>query len=33
LSRIELSIKKGRDTRPLDDAAHAALHAADSEPH
>jgi DMSO/TMAO reductase YedYZ molybdopterin-dependent catalytic subunit len=26
LSRIELSIRKGRDTRPADDAAHAALH-------
>lgn len=27
LSRIELSVKKGRDTRPADDEAHAALHA------
>ncbi len=27
LSRIELTIKKGRDTRPDDEAAHAALHA------
>ena len=26
LSRIELSVKKGRDTRPADDDAHAALH-------
>jgi DMSO/TMAO reductase YedYZ molybdopterin-dependent catalytic subunit len=26
LSRIELSVKRGRDTRPKDDAAHAALH-------
>jgi DMSO/TMAO reductase YedYZ molybdopterin-dependent catalytic subunit len=26
LDRIELSVKKGRDTRPRDDAAHAALH-------
>jgi DMSO/TMAO reductase YedYZ molybdopterin-dependent catalytic subunit len=27
LDRIELSVRKGRDTRPVDDAAHAALHA------
>ncbi|MGE3822372.1 MAG: molybdopterin-dependent oxidoreductase [Isosphaeraceae bacterium] len=26
LSRIELSVRKGRDTRPIDDAAHEALH-------
>ncbi|GAC1301573.1 MAG: hypothetical protein NVSMB14_11310 [Isosphaeraceae bacterium] len=26
LDRIELTVKKGRDTRPLDDVAHAALH-------
>jgi DMSO/TMAO reductase YedYZ molybdopterin-dependent catalytic subunit len=26
LSRIELSVKKGRDTRPANEAAHAALH-------
>jgi DMSO/TMAO reductase YedYZ molybdopterin-dependent catalytic subunit len=26
LSRIELSVRKGRDTRPTDDAQHAALH-------
>lgn len=26
LSRIELTIRKGRDTRPVDDEAHAALH-------
>ena len=26
LSRIELSVRRGRDTRPADDAAHAALH-------
>jgi DMSO/TMAO reductase YedYZ molybdopterin-dependent catalytic subunit len=26
LSRIELSVRRGRDTRPVDDAAHAALH-------
>jgi DMSO/TMAO reductase YedYZ molybdopterin-dependent catalytic subunit len=26
LDRIELSVRKGRDTRPADDAAHAALH-------
>ena len=26
LSRIELSVRKGRDTRPADDAAHQALH-------
>ena len=30
LSRIELSILRGRDTRPADDAAHASLHASDS---
>jgi DMSO/TMAO reductase YedYZ molybdopterin-dependent catalytic subunit len=27
LSRIELSVRRGRDTRPADEAAHAALHA------
>jgi DMSO/TMAO reductase YedYZ molybdopterin-dependent catalytic subunit len=27
LDRIELAVRKGRDTRPSDDAAHAALHA------
>lgn len=27
LSRIELTIRRGRDTRPADEAAHAALHA------
>jgi DMSO/TMAO reductase YedYZ molybdopterin-dependent catalytic subunit len=27
LDRIELTVRKGRDTRPADDAAHAALHA------
>jgi DMSO/TMAO reductase YedYZ molybdopterin-dependent catalytic subunit len=32
LSRIELSAKKGRDTRPGDDAAHAALHEAQGQP-
>ena len=26
LSRIELTVRKGRDTRPADEAAHAALH-------
>lgn len=26
LSRIELTVRRGRDTRPADDAAHAALH-------
>ena len=31
LSRIELSVRRGRDTRPADDEAHAALHAAQSE--
>src|SRR5439155_7348 len=31
LSRIELSVRRGRDTRPGDDAAHAALHAAEAE--
>jgi DMSO/TMAO reductase YedYZ molybdopterin-dependent catalytic subunit len=28
LSRIELTIRRGRDTRPADEATHAALHAA-----
>lgn len=28
LSRIELSVRRGRDTRPADEAAHAALHKA-----
>lgn len=28
LSRIELTVRKSRDTRPADEAAHAALHAA-----
>jgi DMSO/TMAO reductase YedYZ molybdopterin-dependent catalytic subunit len=32
LSRIELSTRRGRDTRPLDEAAHAALHAAEPAP-
>src|SRR5438309_1917648 len=32
LSRIELSVRRGRDTRPADDAAHAALHAAQAPP-
>jgi DMSO/TMAO reductase YedYZ molybdopterin-dependent catalytic subunit len=27
LSRIELTVRRGRDTRPADDAAHSALHA------
>jgi DMSO/TMAO reductase YedYZ molybdopterin-dependent catalytic subunit len=27
LSRIELTVRKGRDTRPADESAHAALHA------
>ena len=27
LSRIELTIRRGRDTRPADESAHAALHA------
>lgn len=31
LSRIELSVRKGRDTRPADEASHAALHAAEAE--
>lgn len=30
LDRIELAVKKGRDTRPEDDVAHAALHARES---
>lgn len=29
LSRIELTVRKSRDTRPADEAAHAALHAAE----
>jgi len=32
LSRIELSRRRGRDTRPADEAAHAALHAAQESP-
>jgi len=32
LSRIELSIRRGRDTRPADEAAHAALHANEAQP-
>ena len=28
LSRIELSVRKGRDTRPADEAAHRGLHEA-----
>ncbi len=32
LSRIELSIRRGRDNRPADDAAHAALHRAEANP-
>jgi DMSO/TMAO reductase YedYZ molybdopterin-dependent catalytic subunit len=32
LSRIELTQRRGRDTRPTDEAAHAALHQAQSEP-
>jgi DMSO/TMAO reductase YedYZ molybdopterin-dependent catalytic subunit len=31
LSRIELSVRRGRDTRPADEAAHAALHAGQQE--
>ena len=31
LSRIELSVKKGRDTRPADEEAHEALHAGQAE--
>lgn len=31
LSRIELSIRRGRDTRPADEAAHAALHANEAQ--
>lgn len=30
LSRLELTVRRGRDTRPADDAAHAALHAAEA---
>jgi DMSO/TMAO reductase YedYZ molybdopterin-dependent catalytic subunit len=29
LSRIELTVRRGRDTRPADEAAHAALHRAE----
>ncbi len=32
LSRIELSVRRGRDNRPADDAAHAALHQAGQPP-
>jgi DMSO/TMAO reductase YedYZ molybdopterin-dependent catalytic subunit len=32
LSRIELSVRRGRDTRPADEAAHAALHRAEDRP-
>jgi DMSO/TMAO reductase YedYZ molybdopterin-dependent catalytic subunit len=32
LSRIELTRRRGRDTRPADEAAHAALHQAQSPP-
>jgi DMSO/TMAO reductase YedYZ molybdopterin-dependent catalytic subunit len=32
LSRIELSRRRGRDTRPADEGAHAALHAAQQTP-
>jgi DMSO/TMAO reductase YedYZ molybdopterin-dependent catalytic subunit len=31
LSRIELTVRRGRDTRPADEAAHAALHQAQSK--
>jgi DMSO/TMAO reductase YedYZ molybdopterin-dependent catalytic subunit len=31
LSRIELSIRRGRDNRPADDASHAALHAREAQ--
>lgn len=32
LDRIELTVRKGRDTRPTDESAHAALHAAQAAP-
>jgi DMSO/TMAO reductase YedYZ molybdopterin-dependent catalytic subunit len=32
LDRIELSVRKGRDTRPRDEAEHAALHAREGHP-
>jgi DMSO/TMAO reductase YedYZ molybdopterin-dependent catalytic subunit len=32
LSRIELTVRRGRDTRPADEAAHAALHDAEETP-
>jgi DMSO/TMAO reductase YedYZ molybdopterin-dependent catalytic subunit len=32
LSRIELTVRRGRDTRPADESAHAALHAAQESP-
>lgn len=31
LDRIELTVRKGRDTRPADDAAHASLHAKEKQ--
>jgi DMSO/TMAO reductase YedYZ molybdopterin-dependent catalytic subunit len=33
LSRIELSVRRGRDTRPVDEASHSALHQAQDEGH
>src|SRR5262249_6825748 len=33
LDRIELTERKGRDTRPQDEAAHQALHAKEAGPH
>jgi DMSO/TMAO reductase YedYZ molybdopterin-dependent catalytic subunit len=32
LSRIELTVRRGRDTRPVDETSHAALHAAQESP-
>src|SRR3954465_10997972 len=32
LSRIELTVRRGRDTRPADESAHAALHASQESP-
>jgi DMSO/TMAO reductase YedYZ molybdopterin-dependent catalytic subunit len=32
LSRIELTVRRGHDTRPADEASHAALHAAQESP-
>jgi DMSO/TMAO reductase YedYZ molybdopterin-dependent catalytic subunit len=33
LDRIELTVRRGRDTRPTNEAEHAKLHAREAEPH